>query len=136
MRTYIVNLTNNLIGNHGFDLVFQSMKSEAKNAEWKEGFVNLVLVTISSREIREMSPETLGRVVCDFEGFELPCYQPSGYFGNPDQYLRNVVSSMLAWSIRYRLDDAVRKSHDKIPPYPERRKTEADYSPLSGNFGP
>ena len=141
MREYIVNLTNNLIGTYGFHRMFQKMKDEegteieARDG-WKEEFVRLVSLTLTTDEVRNMSPETLGKIVCSMEGGELPCYQPAGYFGKPDQYLRNVVSSMLAWSIRYRLDEDACKRHSKMPPYSERRKTEADYNPLSGHFGP
>jgi len=139
MREYIVNLTNDLIGKHGLDLVFETMKERAGKAKadaWKEEFVNLVRAQISSRSIREMSPETLGKVVCSLEEDELPCYNPGLFFGKPDQYLRDIVSSFLAWSIRYRLDEEARKRHGKIPAYQGRKRTEADVNPLSGHFGP
>lgn len=117
MRQYIVNLTNNLIGTHGFDLVFESMKAQKKTVEWKEEFVHLVLVTIGSREVRAMSPETLGKVICSMMELELPAYTPGHFFGKPEQYLRDIASSMLAWSIRYRLDEGSRKYHGMVPAY-------------------
>jgi len=117
MREYIVNLTNNLIGKHGFDLVFESMRTRDLADGWEGIFVKLVCDTISSRDVRGWSPETLGKVLCSLEGSELPAYNPGLYFGRPDQYLRDVVSSFLAWQIRYRLDAAVLERHSKIPPY-------------------
>ena len=143
MKEYIVNLTNNLIGTYRFDRMFQNMKTAKEisvevHDDWKEEFVRLVTLTLSTDiGVNEMSPETLGKIVCSMEGGELPCYQPAEYFGKPDQYLRNIVSSMLAWSIRYRLDGDALKRHDKIPPYPRRlEKVDADMNPLSGRFGP
>ncbi len=106
--------------------MFRSMKAE-KGTEieaedgWKEEFVRLVNLTISAREIREWSPETLGKVICSLEGHELPCYSPASFFGKPDQYLRNIVSSMLAWSIRYRLEVADGTEHGKVPAYVSKK---------------
>jgi len=120
MKEYIVNLTNDLIGRHGLDLVFETMKQRASQTNtdaWKEEFVYLVRAQISSRSIRKMSSETLGKVICSLEGSELPAFNPGLYFGEPEQYLRDIVSSFLAWSIRYRLDSDALKRHDKIPPY-------------------
>jgi len=117
MREYIVNLTNNLIGKHGFDLMFNSMKTRDLADGWEGIFVKLICDTISSRDVREMSPETLGKVMCSLEGSELPAYNPGLYFGKPDQYLRGIVSSFLAWQIRYRLDASALERHSKIPPY-------------------
>ena len=124
MREYIVNLTNNLIGKHGFDLMFDSMKSRAQTPEYKEKFVELVHITIGSRDVREMSPETLGKVMCSFEGSELPAVTPSLFFGYPDEFLRNAVSRFLSYSIRYRLEVAHGYIHGRIPPY------------MSKNLGP
>lgn len=143
MREYIVNLTNNLIGKHGFDLMFESMKARAKQdkegSDWEREFVRWVAVTISSGDVREMSPKTLGKIVCSVEDHERPChYQPPSFYGcTPDQYLRSLASSFLAWSILYRFIPHILVRNSEIPPYPPRpRKTEADYNPLSGNFGP
>ena len=117
MKKYIVNLTNNLIGKHGFDLMFKSMNDQDFADGWQSRFVKLVRDTIGSRDVREMSPETLGKVICSLEGSELPAFNPGLYFGKLEQYLRDIVSSFLAWSICYRLDSDALKRHDKIPPY-------------------
>ena len=130
MRQYIVNLTNNLIGKHGFDLMFRHMGTDAVNKlGWKEGFVRLVNMTISAREVRKMSPETLGKVVCSFEQSEIPCNTPAFFFGEPDQFLRNTVSHFLAWSIRYRLDESVRAHHGRIPAYVSKRAPGREIDP-------
>lgn len=138
MRLYIVNLTNYLIGKHGFDLMFGNMKARAKSApRWKQEFVSWVHVTISSKDVREMSPETLGKVMCSFEGCELLGIRPASFLGEPGECLRDLVSLFLAQSIRYRLDNDVRRHLPDVPPYPKApKKTEADCNPLSGRCGP
>ena len=117
MREYIVNLTNNLIGKHGFDLVYESMKGRGDILGVKEEFVRLVNITIGSNDVRSMSPETLGKIVCSLEGSELPGYNPGLFMGDPAEFLRGITSSFLAWSIRYRLDPDALARHSKIPPY-------------------
>jgi len=138
MREYIVNLTNNLIGKHGFDLMFNSMKAENLAEGWQEIFAKLVRSTISPRDVRKMSPETLGKVMCSFEEDELPsCYNPGLFFGKPDQYLKNIVSYFLAWSIRCRLEVTDGAEHGKIPAYvskntPQRKPFAWYYAATAG----
>ena len=116
MKEYIVNLTNNLIGKHGFDLIFESMKATNPSGHTQQ-FFKLVHMTIGSNDVRDMSPETLGKVICSIDGDEIPIMYPAEYAGNPDGYLRSAVSKFLAWSILYRFDSVALKRHTRIPAY-------------------
>lgn len=116
MKEYIVNLTNNLIGKYGLNLVFESMKATNPSGHTQQ-FFKLVYMTISSNDVREMSPETLGKVICSMEGDEIPAMCPADYMGNPDAYLRLAASKFLAWSILYRFDSVALKRHTRIPAY-------------------
>ena len=121
MRTYIKNLTDNLIGKHGFDLVFDSMRNSAaargwKESSWKEQFVEFVHLTINAQDIRAMSDETLGKVFCSIEESDIPAVSLN-FFGNPERFLRDSISRLLAYTIRYRIDAARGQKQGKIPPY-------------------
>ena len=132
MREYIVNLTNNLIGKHGFDLMFESMKAQGFADGWQSKFVKFVCDTISSRDVRTWSPETLGKVMCSLDGNELPCINPGLYFGKPEQTLRDFVSNFLAWSICYRLDASALERHNKIPAYAANKTANKIVCPKCG----
>lgn len=121
MREYIVNLTNQLIGKHGFDLMFDSIKSSAAQkgwdeSSWKEHFETIVRTTISSRDIREMSHETLGKVMCAIEEHDIPCINLE-FYGKPEQFLRNSISLLLAYVIRYRIEAGRGQEQRLIPAY-------------------
>lgn len=115
MREYIVNLTNTLIGkNHFDDLASVS----------GERFLDYVTQVLDVAEVRELCPETLGKIICAFELGDLQVskqeMQRRIYFsGEGEDMLRHLVSFCLALAIEARLAP---EPEADIPPYRRARR--------------
>lgn len=102
MRQYIVNLTNHLIGKNHYKAVFCEIDDQDK-------FVQFVKLDLVSGDVQDMSPGTLGKIMCSFEignvmaSKEELCNNIT-FAGDCDEMLRDLVSICLAYAIRDRLD--------------------------------
>jgi hypothetical protein len=110
MRTYIVNLTNNLIDRNRFD--------ELANVNG-ERFLDYVTQVLEVGGVSKMRPETLGKIMCEFELGDLQVskqeMQRRIYFsGEGEDMLRHLVSFCLALAIEARLAP---EPEADIPPY-------------------
>ena len=65
MREYIVNLTNNLIGEHKFDSMIDRPDVDEPD------FLRQAAATLMAQNISRMSPETLGRILCELDGTDI-----------------------------------------------------------------
>jgi hypothetical protein len=113
MRKYIVNLTDHLIGKNHFD--------ELASVDG-ERFLDYVTKLLEVAEVREMRPETLGKIMCEFELGDLQVskqeMQRRIYFsGEGEDMLRHLVSFCLALAIEARLAP---EPEADIPPYRRR----------------
>lgn len=103
MRQYIINLTNNLIGKNHYDSVFHRI---ASNNE----FVQHVRTDLFCGDVQDMSPETLGKIMCSFEIGDVMAskndlFSNITFVGDCEDMLRELVSLCLAYVIRDRLDN-------------------------------
>lgn len=114
MSPYIVNITNNLLGEHNFPAVFEDFKQSHRNLD---EFVEHVRDHLKYNNIRKMSSETLGKIMCSFEAEDskagnksLVSSQPfkdMSFDGNGAALLREMVATSLAYTIRARLEGYV-----------------------------
>ena len=101
MRKYIVTLTNSMIGRHRF--------YDLKDMKW-DRFVEFVKQTIESIDVRDMNPQTLGKIMCAFETGDVMTSREEiakrvHFTGDCEDFLREVVSYFLALVIFERLKD-------------------------------
>jgi hypothetical protein len=100
MRQYIVNLTNNLIGKNRYDEIFRRMDN-------KEEFLTHVKFDLDSGDVRDMSSDTLGKIMFSFEIGDVLSGHPGKevtFSGDCEDLLREIVSICLAYVIRSRLN--------------------------------
>lgn len=100
MRSYIVNLTNNLIGKNRYDDIFRRMGNE-------DEFLTHVKFDLDANDVHNMTPETLGKVMCSFEIGDVLSAHPGKevtFSGDCEELLREIVSTCLAYAIRSRLN--------------------------------
>lgn len=101
MRRYVVNLTNHLIGTNRYRELFSAIKSRDK-------FLQYVKLDLYTGDVRNMSPETLGKIMCSFEFGDVMASKDDlsvGFAGDCEEMLRELVSLCLAYVIRDRIDD-------------------------------
>lgn len=116
MNPYIVNLTNNLIGRHHYDEIFN-------RTEDLEDFVRHVKTDLEANDVGVMSPPKLGEIMCSFEIGDV-MVSKAGLFssvhfsGNCEELLRELVSLCLAYAIRDRLDN---RCSAVVPQWQRRR---------------
>lgn len=122
MREYLVDLTNHLIGRHGFDqYVVANMFDEA-------GIFRHIALVLETDDLSKMRPETLGKILGSLElGNVLLSKQEIVdrlYFaGDPVDLLRNIVACCLASVICTRLTGDKELLRDvKVPPYKRAAK--------------
>ena len=108
MRTYIVNLTDNLIGEHRLEEMFYGSSTS-------ESFLKTIDPLIF-HSVQYWSPETLGKVIASVEQLECPTLDIE-LGTDMIRYLRILAARLLARSILYRLEVACGESHGKIPAY-------------------
>lgn len=102
MSPYIVNLTNHLIGKNRFDGVFGQI---GHCIDGLDDFVKHVKIDLLHGDVRDMSPETLGKIMCSFERGDVQTSSLNiGFSGDVGEMLRELVSLCLAYVIRDRLD--------------------------------
>jgi len=116
MRPYIVNLTNNLIGsNRYYDLV-------SRFAD-KYSFIKHVALDLGSGDVKDMSPETLGKIMCSFEVGDVlasrrELFQSTHFCGDCDDFLRQLVALCLAYAIGERFNPG---GNSDVPLYKKPR---------------
>lgn len=114
MREYIVNLTNNLIGKNNYDEIW----AHRSRLGGYEGFLKHVKVDLENcDDVRNMNPETLGKIMCSFEIGDVMSSHPGRevlFTGDCEQLLRDLVATCLAYVIRDRLDP---DRPTLLPPY-------------------
>ena len=103
MRQYIVNLTNHLIGKNRYDQIFYRIKDPRE-------FIKQVRLDLEAKDVRDMSPETLGKIMCSFEigdvmASKADIFTSIHFSGDCEEMLRELVSLCLAYVIRDRIDD-------------------------------
>lgn len=123
MREYIVNLTNNLIGEHQFD-------SMTVNFDKEDAFVAQAMNELLVQNVGRMSYETLGRIMCEFDGQDIwPGIRIACLFF-PDRAcdveMRKIVSNALAQCIWNRLSGRI------DPAYTRRGSRKATIGSLAG----
>lgn len=125
MRQYIVELTNALIGQNNLDFARDRMRDDHK-------FVRYATEVLEAGAVREMRPETLGKILCELEVGDVMTSREEllgGLFfsGNCEELLRQLTAKCLAYVIRDRLTpsgaDLVPqfKRQLKRPPKPTKR---------------
>ena len=112
-REYIKNLTNHLIDTHHYDDEVWSRSNT------RTSFPRHVALDLEANDIRDMSPETLGRILCSLEignvmasKNELFC--ALHFAGDCEEMLRELVALCLAYVIRDRLYPP---AISNLPPY-------------------
>lgn len=113
MRKYIENLTDHLIRKNGYEDILERLDNN------KEEFLKFVKLDLEAGDIKDMNPETLGKIMCSLEtgdvmasGKEL--FEKVHFAGNCEEMLRELVALCLAYVIRDRLKLVPRPG---IPPY-------------------
>jgi hypothetical protein len=114
MTPYIVNLTNTLIDKHRFDVLF------CNREDYMPDFTEMVAEILSADDIRQMNPETLGRILGSMETGDVIASKQELkerlYFGGDlGEMLRSMVAVCVAYVITSRLDPKMEESH--IPRY-------------------
>lgn len=102
MKPYIVNLTDHLINKNKFDELAKRI------FEW-EVFVKHVEINLSSGDVAQMSPATLGKIMCSFEigdvmAGKIQLMSRVYFAGDCGELLRCLVSACLAHAIWQRLN--------------------------------
>lgn len=101
MRKYIKDLTDNLIGENNYVNLLGKL-------EWKE-FLTFVKLDLDGGSVRDMKPETLGKIMFSLELGDVMSKNPGaevGFAGDCGDYFREVVALCLAYVIRERLLNA------------------------------
>ncbi|GEM_PF-2106000 len=109
MREYIVNLTNNLIGKNRYDEVFRRMDN-------RNEFLTHVKFDLDSGDVRDMTPETLGKIMCSFEIGDVLSSHPGKevtFSGDCEDFLRETASLCLAYAIRGRLNQELEPAYQR-----------------------
>jgi hypothetical protein len=117
VKQYIVNLTNEIIGRHGLDEVFERFPQD------KVTFIQQISPSIEVHHVRKMNPETLGRILCSLEVGDVMASRKELseriYFaGDCEDLLRSLVVTCLAYAITERLSP---KRLDRVPAYTRRK---------------
>lgn len=103
MKPYIKNLTTELIRKGRYDLFYDHTPGQAE-------FRNFVSDDLECGAVRDMTPETLGRIMCAFETGDIAAtkeqiFSQVHFAGNPGDMFREMVALMLAYVIWERLYD-------------------------------
>src|ERR1700733_7832107 len=114
MKKYIQNLTDHLIRKNRYDLVRERFLSRARDS-----FLRFVMLELAAGDVRDMSPETLGKIMCSFESEDIMAtanelYSKLHFAGCCEDLLRDLTSLCLAYVIRERVFPT---ADTKIAPY-------------------
>mgnify|MGYP001593456382 CR=1 FL=1 len=104
MSPYIVNLTNHLIDKNDFDEVFCHIGFCIDSLD---DFVKHVKINLLHGDVKDMSPGTLGKIMCALEIGDVATTHPGKevlFAGDCGEMLRELVSLCLAYVIRDRLN--------------------------------
>lgn len=99
MRKYIVDLTDHLIAKNNYVQTFRKLD--------KKLFLGFVKNDLYCGDVKEMSPGTLGKIMCSFEVGDITAKHPGKgvpFSGDCEEMLREIVALCLAYVIRDRLD--------------------------------
>ena len=115
MGPYIQDLTNNLIGTYRFDEMYSRVLS-------RNEFVRHVAIDLKIGSVKEMNPETLGKIMCSFGAGDVVAshndlFRRIQFNGDCGEILREMVALCLAYAILERLAPI---SKPGIPPYCNR----------------
>ena len=107
MREYIQNLTNDLITKNRYDELDLKLRG-GKNLS-NISFVDYVKLDLYSDDVQEMNPETLGKIMAEFDIGDVMAGQKElvdglHFAGDCEDLLRELVDLCLAYVIRDRLD--------------------------------
>ena len=96
MREYIVNLTNNLIGKHGFDDLARRL--------CKVDLLRHIKYCLEADDVAMMNPETMGRIMSSLEIGDLMTSKQElfsflRFNGNGADLFRELVATCLAHAI-------------------------------------
>lgn len=111
MRQYIQNLTDNLIGKNRYDDIRKRIQDSAK-------FLEHVQHDLEAGDVRDMRPETLGKIMCSFDIGDVMASKKEitermHFAGDCEEMLRELVSLCLAYAIR----DRVEPFKTQVPQY-------------------
>ena len=118
MRKYIVDLTNSLIRQGNFDEMWIRLRRDP------EKFIGHVATDLAAGDVGIMTPETLGRIMCNLELGDVGVGhlgQEAHFSGDCGDFLREIVSIALAYVIRDRLDES-HPNPNNPPPYMTTRR--------------
>ena len=113
MREYIVNLTNNLIRKNRYD-------AHPLNRD----FIGHVTNDLEFLDVKNMSPETLGKILCSLEIGDVMAgkqelFGALNFSGDCEETLRQFVALCLAYVIKERLDP--HPASPSVVPYKSHR---------------
>jgi len=111
MSPYIYNLTNTLIGNGRYDLMMAT-----------ETLAKHIQIDLACGAVREMKPETLGKIMGAFETGDVmltrnEIFQDIKFSGDCEEFLCDIVAICLASVIVNRL-----LAMPTFPPYKSKHK--------------
>jgi hypothetical protein len=122
MRKYIVDLTNELIAKNNYA---RSFKTTFLGKE-RKSFLHFVKNDLNFGAVNEMSPATLGKIMCSFEVGDVAAEHPGKgvpFSGDCEVMFREMVALCLAYVIRDRLDPNEQEGCG-IPLYKASKKIE------------
>lgn len=101
MRRYIQNLTSNLIGKNRYADLKLRIRSRDK-------FLLHIRRDLESSDVRDMKPETLGKIMCAFDigdvmASKKDLFERVHFSGDCEEMLREMVALCLAYAICDRL---------------------------------
>ena len=103
MRKYIVNLTSHLIRTNHYDEIFDEIGNQNE-------FIRHIKFDLLCGDVRKMSAETLGKIMCSFEIGDViadknDLFNGVSFGGNCEEMLRELVCLCLAYAIYQRHDE-------------------------------
>jgi len=110
MRTYIDNLTDNLITKNHYGQVFKKLGDGLKSDGLTE-FIKHVKLDLLSGDVQKMNPKTLVKIMCSSEhDDDNPVYKSTlfasiTFSGDFEEMLREMVSLCLAFAIYDRIEN-------------------------------
>lgn len=115
MRAYIKNLTDNFIGKH-------HLEEEREFYPNRSDFLKHIAFTLEICELQNMRPETLGKIlgefeVCDVMASQAEIVEQLHFSGDCMDLLRRLVATTLAHAIFHRLSEV------RMPGVPGYRTT-------------
>ena len=117
MRQYIQNLTDNLTGKNRYDEIWERIQNA-------DEFLKHIKTDLEIGDVRDMNPETLGKIMCSLETGDVMAskddlFKGVHFGGDCGEMLREMVALSLAYVIRNRVDRSTRDS-SYFPAYHRR----------------